>query len=204
MMIVYWPVHVQQKFYLAGNPEDAFDMGQSGPGRNQRGGNQQGEQSNGNVYSGLERQTLADALNVDEEIARNIQGEKDDRKNIVKVQGELKLVSPPSSSWEQQEQDLQQERQRQGAGRANGLEETVCTARVKENIADPSRADVFSPRAGRVSTVNRYSLPILEHLGLSAERGFLYGVSYIYNKVFFDKYVDNKVLLCTVYNLLLG
>lgn len=60
---------------------------------------------------------------------------------------------------------------------ANGLEETFCSLRLKENIGNPERADIFSPRAGRISTLNSYNLPILRFLRLSAERGFFYRVS---------------------------
>nr|XP_028962855.1 LOW QUALITY PROTEIN: 13S globulin basic chain-like [Malus domestica] len=61
-----------------------------------------------------------------------------------------------------------------GGGRANGLEETFCSMRLKENIRDPSNADFYSPQAGRVSVVNSGTLPILSALRLSAEHGVLY------------------------------
>ncbi|KAF3436147.1 hypothetical protein FNV43_RR23239 [Rhamnella rubrinervis] len=153
-----------RRFYLAGNPNDPFNPQQSS--RNQQ-GRHQGQQGNGNnLYSGFDTRLLADALNIDEETARKLQGEDDNRKNIIRVQGKLELVSPQRSRQEEQE--------RQQQSRGNGLEETFCSARLRENIADPSRADVYSPQAGRVSTVNSYNLPILRSLGLSAERGFLY------------------------------
>ncbi|XP_024032266.1 legumin B-like, partial [Morus notabilis] len=63
---------------------------------------------------------------------------------------------------------------RDGRDCDNGLEETFCSMRLKENIGDPSRADIFTPQAGRISTVNSFNLPILRHLRLSAERGVLY------------------------------
>ena len=52
--------------------------------------------------------------------------------------------------------------------------------KIKENIGKPSTADVYSPQAGRISTLNSLSMPILRHLRLSAERGFLYNVSILY------------------------
>ncbi|KAF2286821.1 hypothetical protein GH714_030528 [Hevea brasiliensis] len=76
---------------------------------------------------------------------------------------------PPRTQQERQEQ-LERERGR-SPGRGshyNGLEETFCTTRIIENIGDPSRADVFVPEAGRVSTVNSHKLPILQRLQLSA------------------------------------
>ncbi|KAK9146296.1 hypothetical protein Sjap_006199 [Stephania japonica] len=56
----------------------------------------------------------------------------------------------------------------------NGLEETLCTTRLRENIDKPSRADIYNPQAGRLRTVNRLSLPVLRLMGMSAERGVLY------------------------------
>lgn len=46
--------------------------------------------------------------------------------------------------------------------------------KIKQNIGKPSTADVYSPQAGRISTLNGFSMPILRHLRLSAERGFFY------------------------------
>ncbi|KAJ6858087.1 hypothetical protein NC652_040586 [Populus alba x Populus x berolinensis] len=39
--------------------------------------------------------------------------------------------------------------------RTTGEEETFCTARLKININDPEDADVFNPRAGHLTTVNK-------------------------------------------------
>ncbi|GAA0140398.1 hypothetical protein LIER_01754 [Lithospermum erythrorhizon] len=63
---------------------------------------------------------------------------------------------------------------RGGRGRANGLEETFCTMKLRENIEHPSRTDVYNPNGGRIATVNSQTLPILNHLRLSAEKGTLY------------------------------
>ncbi|RHN80035.1 putative 11-S seed storage protein, plant [Medicago truncatula] len=61
-----------------------------------------------------------------------------------------------------------------GKGRKNGLEETICSAKIRENIAHPARADLYNPRAGRISTVNSLTLPILRNLRLGAEYVVLY------------------------------
>lgn len=63
-----------------------------------------------------------------------------------------------------------------GGWKENGLEETYCSMRVRENIADPARADIYSARGGRIATLNSLNLPILRFLRLSAERGVLYRV----------------------------
>ncbi|KAI8006416.1 hypothetical protein LOK49_LG07G01662 [Camellia lanceoleosa] len=45
--------------------------------------------------------------------------------------------------------------------------------RIRENIADPERADVYTAQGGRISTLNSHNLPILRNLQLSGERGVL-------------------------------
>ncbi|KAJ6412185.1 hypothetical protein OIU84_005275 [Salix udensis] len=106
--------------------------------------------------------------NVDEQVARRLQNESDRRGNIVRVKGGLQIVMPPSLMRQDEH-----EQEHRGEHR-NGLEETMCTMRIRENIGDASRADVFTPEAGRISTLNSHKLPILRHIQLSAERGVLY------------------------------
>ncbi|KAG8370422.1 hypothetical protein BUALT_Bualt14G0115200 [Buddleja alternifolia] len=56
----------------------------------------------------------------------------------------------------------------------NGIEETICTAKLRVNLDQPSRADMYNPRGGRIATLNSRKLPILSWLRLSAEKGVLY------------------------------
>ncbi|KAM4085241.1 hypothetical protein ACJW30_10G012000 [Castanea mollissima] len=216
-------------FYLAGNPEDEFQLQgrsprgqrrqqQQGQGRRERGQQQQGQGNN--LFSGFRTEDLADAFNVDEETIRNLQGFQEDRKNIVRVKGRLQVARPPRSReereglerqereqeredereqqresrrggreerereerQEEREEEREQERERResrrggrgrGRGRDNGIEETLCTLRLRENIHDPSRADVYNPQAGRISTLNSHNLPVLRWLQLSAVFGRL-------------------------------
>ncbi|XP_018827328.1 11S globulin-like [Juglans regia] len=185
-----------RNFYLAGNPDDEFRQeGQQEyeqhrrqqqhqqrhgePGQQQRG-------SSNNVFSGFDAEFLADAFNVDTETARRLQSNHDQRRGIVRVEGNLQVIRP---RWSREEQELEDRRERQrelewererrqsrrtGGRFDNGLEETVCTLRLRENIGDPSRADIYTEQAGRISTVNSQNLPILRWLQLSAERGALY------------------------------
>lgn len=120
-------------------------------------------------------------------MARRLQGRGDRRRNIVRVEGELQMIRPPRSR-EEQEREERQEREREsewelqhrrgtpGQRDENGLEETLCTLRLRENIGDPSRADIYTEQAGRLSTVNSHNLPVLRWLRLSAQRGVLYRV----------------------------
>ncbi|XP_050267073.1 11S globulin seed storage protein Jug r 4-like isoform X2 [Quercus robur] len=166
-------------FYLAGNPEDEFQQGQ---GRRERGHQQQQGQGN-NLFSGFRTEDLADAFNVNEDTIRNLQGFQEDRKNIVKVKGRLQVARPPRSreererlerqEREQEREDEREPRESHRGGRDNGIEETLCTLRLRENIHDPSRADIYNPQAGRISTLNSHNLPVLRWLQLSAEFGRL-------------------------------
>ncbi|KAL6214543.1 hypothetical protein ACLB2K_013975 [Fragaria x ananassa] len=161
---------IPRRFYLAGNPQDEItQQGQSrhsiarqqGKIRRQQQGN-----NNNNVFAGFDTRLLADALNIDQQTAQQLQGQNDNRPQIVRVQGRLDFVQPPES--------MREERQLQGRQGQNGFEEVFCHMKMKQNIGKPSMADVFSPQAGRISVLNGLSMPILRHLRLSAERGFFY------------------------------
>ncbi|KAK4557300.1 hypothetical protein RGQ29_007171 [Quercus rubra] len=176
-------------FYLAGNPEDEFQLqGRSPRGQRHQQGQGRGEhgQQHGqgsNLFSGFRTEDLADAFNVDKETIRNLQGFHEDRKNIVKVKGKLQVARPPRSREERQrlerqerereKEDEKEQRESRRGGRDNGIEETLCTLRLRENIHDPSRADIYNPKAGRISTLNSHNLPVLRWLQLSAEFGRL-------------------------------
>ncbi|XP_058101621.1 cocosin 1-like [Magnolia sinica] len=117
-----------------------------------------------NIFSGFDVNTLAEAFGVSRETARKLQNEDDQRGNIVNVENGLQVVRPPR----REEDEEQQQRS------LNGLEETVCSSRLMENIADPTRADVYNPQGGRISSLNSQKLPVLNFIQLSAERGVLY------------------------------
>lgn len=117
-----------------------------------------------NAFSGLDPNIIAEAFKIDIETARKLQNQKDNRGNIVRAKGPLHFISSPSRQWKQD-------------GNGNGIEETYCTARLHENIDDPERSDFFSTRAGRISTLNSFNLPVLSLVRLNAIRGVLYSVS---------------------------
>ncbi|XP_060180849.1 11S globulin seed storage protein Jug r 4-like [Lycium barbarum] len=157
-----------RRFFIAGNPQQGEQQqGQQG-GRSLR---RQQFQS-GNVFSGFEDELLAEAFGVDRETARKLKGQDDQRGHIVNIEQGLRVVRPPFS----QEQEEREERQEQGqyGPRMNGIEETICSAKVRQNIDNPARADIYNPQAGRFTTANSLTLPILNFLRLSAARGVLY------------------------------
>ncbi|KAL4384970.1 hypothetical protein GQ457_15G025060 [Hibiscus cannabinus] len=129
-----------------------------------------------NLLCAFDQEFLAQAFNVDTSLIRRLQEVRGHKGSIIRVRDRLDVVSPPRMEEEEREERQQEQRyrQRHPFARDNGLEETFCAMRMKENIADPERADIVNPQAGRLSTLNRYNLPILNALGLSAERGVLY------------------------------
>ncbi|KAK9993446.1 hypothetical protein SO802_023149 [Lithocarpus litseifolius] len=153
------------------NQLDENPRQQQGQGRDERHRRQQQGQGN-NVFSGFRTEDLAEVFDVNEDTIRNLQGLQEDRGNIVRVKGRLQVARPPRSHKER-ERLKRQERQEIGRGRDNGIEETLCTLRLRENIHDFSRADIYNPEAGRISTLNSHNLPVLRWLQLSAEFGRL-------------------------------
>lgn len=117
---------------------------------------------------------MAEVFQTDVETARKLQSENDERGAIVIVERGLQVIRPPlREEYGRREEEYGR---REEYGRDNGLEETICTAKLRENIDRASRADIYNPRAGRFSTVNSFTLPILRFFQLSAARGVLYRV----------------------------
>ncbi|XP_068650876.1 cocosin 1-like [Aristolochia californica] len=142
-----------RKFQLAGNPRRQSSWAAT----------QQEEKQNKNLFSGFDLSLLAEVLGVNIETARNIRGENDNRGSIVFVEGGLRLAIPSATREEEEEQQRG----------SNGLEETLCNTRLRYNIADPRRADVYSPKGGRITSINSQKVPILNFLQLNAEKGVL-------------------------------
>ncbi|KAJ4821022.1 Glutelin type-B 5 [Rhynchospora pubera] len=145
-------------------------------GRHQRGGQSyEIEQQTGNILTGFDTQFLAEALGVNQELVRRLQSQNDERGEIVHVPQGLQLLRPLRSQeqlQQQQEEEFQGERY-PGEWRGNytnGLDENFCTMRIRENINDPSRADIYNPRSGRITILNNQKLPILNNVQMSANR----------------------------------
>ncbi|XP_058770848.1 legumin J-like [Vicia villosa] len=103
------------------------------------------------------------------EIIKKWKKETEEKKRESHGQGEEK-----EQAEEEEKEEEEEVHREHSKGSKNGLEETICTAKIRENIARPSRADLYNPRAGRISTVNSLTLPILRNLRLSAEYVLLY------------------------------
>ncbi|XP_055811946.1 11S globulin seed storage protein Ana o 2.0101-like [Solanum dulcamara] len=156
-------------FLLAGslNPKGLSGSGYEEEIRSRK-EHEQGEQQHQsvNLFDGFDQDLLADVFNVDRDLVKNLKGREDQRGQIIRAEN-FDVLSP---KFEEEEQP-----HRPGRGsQPNGLEETFCTMRFRENLGRPSRADVYNPRGGRISTLNSHKLPILNWLQLSAEKGVLY------------------------------
>ncbi|KAL3520981.1 hypothetical protein ACH5RR_019130 [Cinchona calisaya] len=151
-----------RRFFLAGNPQQQ----QQQEGSWQAGQQQQQQQhqlhQGYNIFRAFDVQILSWAFGINQETAKKLQNENDWRGNIVRVKNKLRLLRPSG-----------QEEQEQTGWSSNGFEETICTMRIKENLANPERADIYTARGGTISTLNSLNLPILKYLQLSAGRGNL-------------------------------
>ncbi|KAJ3672680.1 hypothetical protein LUZ60_007401 [Juncus effusus] len=134
-----------------------------------------GQQTNNNILSGFDTQLLAEAFGVNTELARRLQAQNDQRGEIVHVRQGLQLLRPTRSSQEIQQQQ-QQQQQWEGESvqvqrnMTNGLDEAFCTMKIRTNIDNPARADIFNQRVGRIAEVNSQKLPILNLVQMSATR----------------------------------
>ncbi|CAL9752844.1 unnamed protein product [Musa acuminata subsp. burmannicoides] len=156
------------------NHREFLLAGRQRSGRETSGGKWQ-ETSGNNVLSGFDVELLAQATGLSGDTARKIQGKDDERGEIVRVEKGLEVLRP--SSREQRESEKERGEREEGERERslpNGLDETYCAMRIMENIADPSRADVYTPRGGSITTLNSLKLNILREIQLSAERVVLY------------------------------
>lgn len=102
-----------------------------------------------------------------------LKGENVKEGHIITVEKELQVERPER----QQQEEHSQQGDGQGREHGNGLEETSCSVRMRVNLEDLDRADIFNPQAGHLISLNSHHLPILRDVRLSAERGHLRKVS---------------------------
>ena len=172
-------------------------------------GREEQENEGGNIFSGFKRDFLEDALNVNRHIVEKLQGRNEDEEKgaIVKVEGGLSIMSPPErqqrhpSRQDDEDEDEEDERRRPHhqksrrgeeeerpcrrgqqceRERQNGLAETICTARLHQNMVSSSSPDIYNPQAGRIKTITSFDLPALRWLRLSAEHGTLHRVCFFF------------------------
>ncbi|RZC57690.1 hypothetical protein C5167_004994 [Papaver somniferum] len=129
-----------RKFQLAGSQQSQTGSAYQQQQQQQRRGQQ--EIPTNNIFNGFDVETLAEAFGVNTETARRLQGQNDQRGNIVFVQEGLQVIRPQRGEEEETEEQYRV---------TNGVEETICSMRLKQNIANPTRADIYSEKgnAGR-------------------------------------------------------
>ena len=161
----------QRDFLLAGNK------------RNPQAYRREVEERSQNIFSGFSTELLSEALGVSSQVARQLQCQNDQRGEIVRVEHGLSLLQPYASLQEQEQgqvqsreryQEGQYQQSQYGSGCSNGLDETFCTMKVRQNIDNPNRADTYNPRAGRVTNLNTQNFPILNLVQMSAVKVNLY------------------------------
>ncbi|CAA3011205.1 11S globulin seed storage 2-like [Olea europaea subsp. europaea] len=140
-----------RSFYLAGGVPN---IGQQ----------QQESETFQNILRPFDSNLMAEAFNIPAEIVQKMQSpEQNQRGLIVNVQGRLSFLRPD----EGQEQG-------QGPYSDNGLEESLCTMKIRTNIENHIEADIYSRQGGKVNVVDRHKLPLLKYMDMSAERGRIY------------------------------
>jgi hypothetical protein len=182
---------IVQYFRLAGKQQESH--GRYGREEEQQGG------SGNNVLSGFDASLLAEAIGVSQETVRKLQSRNDERGDIVRVERSLRVLRPSRSEEREErsergERREKEERSERGERRereesrerysedrvaliGNGLDEAICSMKMKENIADPMKSDIYKPNGGRITYLNSQKLPILKYIQMSANRGVLDRVS---------------------------
>ncbi|XP_006647144.1 glutelin type-B 5 [Oryza brachyantha] len=131
-----------------------------------------------NIFSGFNSELLSEALGISTLAAKRLQGQNDQRGEIIRVRNGLQLLKPTFTQQEQEQAQRQYQDQyseeQQESTRCNGLDENFCTIKARLNIENPSRADTYNPRAGRITRLNSQKFPILNLVQMSATRVNLY------------------------------
>ncbi|XP_020237859.1 glycinin G4 [Cajanus cajan] len=102
-------------FYLGGNPDiENPETTKEQPQQQKRGGGRKQQQEEeeeeaGSVLSGFSKHFLAQSFNIDEDLAEKLRSPEDDRKQIVKVEGGLSIISPMGQEQQQQEEEKEDE-----------------------------------------------------------------------------------------------
>lgn len=117
------------------------------------------KQKQKNIISALDPQLVSESLNIDLETVRQIQSSE--------IRGpifRLDHQQQQSLFWPEDEEDPQKIYQ------SNGLDEKVCYSRLQFNLDRRGEADVYSRQAGRLNSVTANKLPVLQLIGMSAEK----------------------------------
>ena len=161
-----------QAFYLAGG------AGRSSQGRER----QSSHYEFSNIFSVFDTSLMAEAFGVPEEVISRMQ-QTQDRSFIIRAEkGEMRILAPKGECDTGCDEE-EHETRRSSHGRAqiglmgvNGLEESICTMKLRHSTLNRKDSDVYTRRGGRLNIVNEHKLPILKHIDMSLEKGHMYPV----------------------------
>jgi hypothetical protein len=152
-----------------------------------------------NIFRGFSFQLLGEALGISAHTSQRLSNQNDQRGEIIRVNRALQFLQPIVTQQQEQKpcyqvgqsqpglyetwqsqvgrsQTWQSQEGQSSFGFSNGLEENFCDTKPAQNIENPSRADTYNPRAGRITRLNSQSFPILNAVQMSATRVNLYQV----------------------------
>lgn len=161
-----------QAFYLAGGVQESA----SERSLLRKQGTQQRFQ---NIFRAFDADLMAEAFNIPVEIVRKMQEEQSERGLIVNVREGMSMIRPDEGEEEEFEGQQGGPCQRQKWWKkvtGNGLEENICTMKIRTNMETYRHADIYSRQAGKIKHVNSQKLPILRDMDMSASKGNLYPV----------------------------
>ncbi|XP_065873357.1 11S globulin seed storage protein 2-like [Euphorbia lathyris] len=115
-----------------------------------------------NVMSGLDDEILAESFSVPTEVIRKMK-QNDDMGLIVKCNEDMSMIKPDEEEAEQMRRNDDH----------NGIEETICSSKIRYNMETMREADYYTRHAGKINVLNEQKLPILSSLDMGAERGTL-------------------------------
>ncbi|XP_015086706.1 11S globulin seed storage protein 2 [Solanum pennellii] len=152
-------------FYLAGGVQETSGR-QIGVGK-------QSTQKFQNIFRAFNTELMAEAFNIPVEIVRRMQEEQNERGLIVNVREGMSMIR--ADEEEEEFEGRSQRGQRWWAEvTGNGLEENICTMKIRTNMDTQRRADIYSRQAGKIKHVNSQNFPILRDMDMSASKGTLY------------------------------
>ncbi|KAL5229982.1 hypothetical protein ABZP36_028758 [Zizania latifolia] len=161
-----------RRFRLAGGQTSREGEGEGeGESESSESEKKHGGEESYNILRGFDTELLAESMRVTREIAHKLQGRNDKRGNIVRVRrGGLHLLRPTTSERVTDEEMM---RGINAATAGNGLDEALCLMKLSENIADPMKADLYTPNGGRITVLNSQKLPVLNLIKMSVARGVM-------------------------------
>ncbi|XP_006647245.1 glutelin type-A 1-like [Oryza brachyantha] len=160
----------RREFFLAGKPRSWQQQLYSYKGEQQS--------SNQNIFAGFSPDLLSEALGVSKQMALRLQSLNDRRGAIIRVEHGLQALQP-SFQAEAMQEGLSQQQQPtwlqsgRAGGQRNGLDDIMCSFKLRKNINNPQSSDIFNPRSGRITRANSQNFPILNIIQMSATRTVL-------------------------------